>query len=186
MTDLKDDVLAALDKGFGPRRLGPAGDRKALRHRRQRRQGVFVDHGRRRRSPGLGSGARTRRGGDPCRAGRQIGDGGADRRAVTGSWRAPRRGRRSARKRHRTRRIPMARDPVRRSALPRRRRRPASPASPRSLRWPPAKAASANRPPRSIWRSACAISGSKSAFSMPTSTAPRCQSFSPSASGRRR
>ena len=52
-----------------------------------------------------------------------------------------------------------ARDPVRRPALPRRRRHPASPASPRSLRLPPAKAASANRPPRSIWRSACAISG---------------------------
>ena len=36
---------------------------------------------------------------------------------------------------------------------------PAFRASPRSLRLPPAKAVSANRPPRSIWRSACAISG---------------------------
>ena len=48
----------------------------------------------------MGSGARTRRGGDPRRAGRQIGDGRADRRAAPEPA-APRRGRRSARKRRR-------------------------------------------------------------------------------------
>ena len=49
------------------------------------------------------------------------------------------------------------------------------PASPPSSRWPPARAASANRPPRSISRSACAISACASACSMPTSTGRRCR-----------
>ncbi len=49
------------------------------------------------------------------------------------------------------------------------------PALPRSSRWPPARAGSANRPRRSIWRSACAISVCGSACSTPTSTDRRCR-----------
>ena len=48
-------------------------------------------------------------------------------------------------------------------------------ASPPSSRWRRARAASANRPPRSIWRWACAISACASACSMPIFTAPRCR-----------
>ena len=65
-------------------------------------------------------------------------------------------------------------------------RRPACPASRRSSRSPPARAASANRPPRSISRSAWRRLGSRSASSTPTSTGRRCRSCSPSRSGRRR
>ena len=64
-------------------------------------------------------------------------------------------------------------------------RRPAFPAWSRSSRSPQAKAASANRPPRSTSRSGCATSGSKLAFSTPTFTARRCRSSSPSARSRR-
>ncbi len=46
---------------------------------------------------------------------------------------------------------------------------------PPSLRSLPARAGSENRPPRSIWRSACAILVCGSACSMPTSTDRRCR-----------
>ena len=49
------------------------------------------------------------------------------------------------------------------------------PALPPLSRWPPARAASANRPPRSIWHWACAISVCGSACSMPTSMGRRCR-----------
>ena len=62
---------------------------------------------------------------------------------------------------------------------------PAFPASPRSSRSPPARAASASRRSRSISRSRFTTSVSRSASSMPTSTGRRCQNSSPSASGRR-
>ena len=41
-------------QGFEPRRRAAAGDRKTLRDRRQRRQGVFLDHGRCRRGQSYG------------------------------------------------------------------------------------------------------------------------------------
>ena len=83
-----------------------------------------------------------------------------------------------------------ARDSRRREAArmePRRglRDRRAFPALARSSRLRPAKAASANRPSRSILRLACATSGLRSAFSTPTFTGRRCQSSSPSAKSRR-
>ena len=60
-------------------------------------------------------------------------------------------------------------------ALRRCRGRRKFPAFPPSSRWPPARAASANRPPRSISRSGFAISACASACSMPISTGRRCR-----------
>ena len=128
MTDLKDDVLAALGKVSSPDGSALAGDRQALRHRRQRRQGVLVDHSRCRSGQGLGSGARARRGGDPRCAGRQIGDGGADRRArhqepAGAAARPPQR----AQAAPGPQRVHRARDPARQLARRRRRRPPGIP-----------------------------------------------------------
>ena len=135
-------------QGAGAGRHAAAADRHAVRHRGQRRQGVLLDHRRCRRGEGLGAGAQARRGGGARDARRAVGDGRADRRAQGGGAAAPARRRRPRTAAH----APRAR-PWRRQARSRRARRRR-----RSSRSPPARAASANRPPRSISRSACAIS----------------------------
>ena len=146
----KDDVLAALGKVAAPDgtplpQTGTLSDIVA-----ERRQGVLLDQRGCRRGAGLGAGAKARRGGregDPRRA---VGDGCADRRAegrrggrcASGASRCGRRCPSAARAHGRA-----GAGPVGRAGRDR-----------RSSRLPPARAASANRPPRSTLRSGFAIS----------------------------
>ncbi len=98
----KDDVLASLGKVAGPDGTPLPADRHAVRHRRQRRQGVLLDHASMRASVQAWEPVRKRAEeavqGDARRA---VGDGRADRRAQGRHGRsasaARRAGRRAAR-----------------------------------------------------------------------------------------